>query len=414
MGLFTRQRAAAPRREPTLAAAPVENRDAGRYSDGWGVLSGLNGHVGPGTAEGLAAVVACVDAISGMIASLPAAVFKSDGQARIEVPGHPVAALIRAPNSVQTWPGWVEWTLSQTLLHGQSVSVIERDAAGRPVALWPVPWTNITLQVLPTGRLLFEVLPNQQYGCPVNLAGRYFDSEMLWLRDRTDTGIVGRSRLSRAPLVLQAALGLESFAASIWDNAAAPSGAYTIPPGMKDEGLRRLRANVEGYITGSQNAGRILYLDPQSSFTPISAKPIDAEVLESRKWGLLEVCRLFNVPPQIVHDLSHSSFSNSEQASRWFATNTLAPWVNKLEAEFARTVLDDPAYHLEISLDGLTRGAWQEQWATDIAAVQAGILRPDEVRSEHGYPPLPVNQSAPLPATPPVAAEPTQPGPTAP
>lgn len=399
MGLFTRQRAAAPRREPTLVPAPVESRDAGRYSDGWGVLSG-RGTVSATAAEGLAAVVACVDAISGMISSLPAAVYRSEGQARIEAPGHPVSALIRSPNPGMTWPGWVEWTLGQTLMHGNSISVIERDGAGRPVALWPVPWGSINLQVLPTGRLLIEVLPNQQYGCPVDLAGRYFDSEVLWLKDRTDTGFIGRSRLSRAPMVIQAALGLENFAASIWQNAAAPSGAYTLPPGVKEDGLRRLRNHVEGYITGSENAGRILYLDPQSTFTPISAKPIDAEVLASRGFGLLEVCRLFNVPPQIVHDLSHSSFSNSEQASRWLATNTLSPWVKKLEAEFARTVIDDPAYHLEISLDGLTRGNFSERWATDIAAVQAGILRADEVRAENGYPPLPVSDPPPATAAP--------------
>ena len=399
MPLFTRQRTAAPRREPTLAPASVEARDAGLYADGWGVLSGLNGHVGPGVAEGLAAVVACEGAISSAIASLPAAVYRTEGAGRVEAPDHPVSRLLRQPNPLQTWVGFAEWLISCCLRHGNAVAVIERDAAGQPSALWPVPWTNITVQVLPNGRLVFDVLPNALYGGP-SLAGRYLDHEILFLRDRTDTGVIGRSRLSRAPGVIQAALGLEEYSASIWRNAAAPSGAYTLPPGVKEEGLRRLRHHVEGYITGSQNAGRILYLDPQSTFTPISAKPVDAEVLASRAFTVIECCRLYGVPPPIIQSYENNTFTNATQASIWFAVNTLTPFVRKLEAEFSRSVIDDPAYHVEISLDGLMRGDYATRWTANVAAVAAGILTRDEIRAQEGYGPLPASEAPPATTAP--------------
>lgn len=393
MALFTRSRTAPARREPTLAAAPVERRDAGTFSgDGWGAMSGLGfggrGSVNSTAAEGLAAVTAAVDAIASGIASLPVACYRTAGAGRVEAPEHPVATLLRAPNPLQTWPGWVESMLSSVLLHGNAVSVIERDGAGRPVALRFVPWQCISLQVLPGGRIVFDVLSTMLYGGP-SLVGRYFDSELLWLRDRSDTGVVGRSRLSRAPAVIQAALGLAEFSESVWRNSSRPSGMLTMPAGVSPDAVKRIRSNWEANQEGRHNAGKVVYAEAGQAFTPISSNPIESEVLESRRFGVIEVCRLFNVPPPILQAYENSTFTNASQASTWFASNTLTPWARRLEAEFSRSVFTDPAYHIEIDLAGLLRGDFASRWTANVAAVTAGILRPDEVHAQEGYGPLP-------------------------
>ena len=99
-------------------------------------------------------------------------------------------------------------------------------------------------------------------------------------------------------------------------------------------------------------------------------------------------------------DLSHGTFTNSETAGRWFAQFTLAPWAKRIEAAFQRDVFADPsgATHMEIDLSGLMRGSYVERWQAQTAAVQAGILTPDEVREQEGFNPLPKTAAASQPA----------------
>src|SRR4029077_4419681 len=144
------------------------------------------------------------------------------------------------------------------------------------------------------------------------------------------------------------------------------------------EGLRRAESFFEGRYAGAENAKRIFWGDKDTTFTPISVSPEDAEVLASRRFSGEEIARLFNVPPPIIGDLSHGTFTNSETAGRWFAQFTLSPWANKLEAEFSRSVFADPSgtTHMEIDLSGIMRGDYAARWTANVAAVQAGILLP--------------------------------------
>ncbi len=84
---------------------------------------------------------------------------------------------------------------------------------------------------------------------------------MFWLRDRSDDGILGRSRMSRAPDVLNAAAGLQGFATALWANAATPSGVVDVPTTISPSGLRRLREHIEGQAVGASNARRLLFVD---------------------------------------------------------------------------------------------------------------------------------------------------------
>ena len=390
MGIFTRARPASARIEPTLAA-PVERRDALDYGPGWGGLATLSGAGGMSArmAENLATVVACTNAISSGIAALPATVYRAEGMGRVEVPGHPVTRLLRSPNPRQTWPDWCEFTLAQCLLRGNALSVVERDGAGRPTGLVPVPWQCVSLQILPTGRLAYDVVMTAApYGGPA-VSRRYLEGEVFHLRDRSDDGIVGRSRISRAPAVLEAATGLQDYSSAIWENAATPSGLITLSPGVKKEGKDRAEAYYNERYAGARNAKRIFLADKDTTFIPMSVSPEDAEVLASRQFSVIELCRLFNVPPPIVQDYSHATFTNASQASTWFATNTLTPWARKLEAEFSRSVFSDPAFHIEVDLSGLVRGDYATRWTANVAAVAANILTADEVRAQEGYGPRP-------------------------
>lgn len=170
---------------------------------------------------------------------------------------------------------------------------------------------------------------------------------------------------------------------------------------------------MDAYVAGARNAKKILYFDQGSVFMPISASPENAEVLDNRKFGIIEVCRLWNVPPPIIQDYSFNAYASASQASIWFATNTLQPIIRKFEAEFSRSVLLDQALDLDVDLSGLVRGSYTERWAATVAAVGAGIITIDKTRAQESYGPMPVNETAP-PVAPSGPADQTQPGPVAP
>lgn len=337
--------------------------------------------------ENLATVLACIGAVGSAIGSLPAYTYRRDGRGRVEVLDHPVSRLTRAPNATQTWPDWIEWTLGQALLHGNALSLIEYDGAGRPVALRPIPWPNVQPILLLNGSLAFDVVA---YTAPWGGTGqprRFLASEVFHLRDRSDDGLLGRSRLSRAPEVLGNALALQEWTGSMWKNAATPAGAVKLPALVNDDQMDRLRANMRDYQTGTRNARKVLILEGGMEWQSISVSPEDAEVLASRKFSVEELCRLYQVPPPIVQSYEFNTFTNAAQAALWFAQFSLGPWVRKIEAEFARSVFTDPAMQLEIDLGGLMRGDYVQRWQAHQIAVQNGILDVNEVREVEGWSP---------------------------
>lgn len=378
------------------ASSAAESRSGAWYSvpmaSGGGTYA-----VTPSKAENLSTVVACVNAVASGLASLPVYLYQTlPGAGRIEAPTHPAARLLRRPNARQTWPDFLEWTLGSVLLHGNALAVIETDGAGQPVALVPVPWSAVQPVALPSGRLAFDVVAYRTPWGSAGLPRRLLDSEVFYLKDRSDDGWTGRSRLSRANEVLGAAYGLQQYSGAIWQNAATPSGMVTLPYNIERAEKDRIEARFKGLATGPENAKGVLFVDKDTTFTPMSVSPEDAEVLASRRFTVEELCRLFQVPPPLVQDYTHNTFTNSAQASLWFAQYSLAPWCRKIEAEFGRSVLlDDPTHHLEIDLSGLTRGDYATRWDASVKAVAAGILDAEEVREAEGYGPRRITQPGP-------------------
>lgn len=345
------------------------------------------------SAEGLSVVLACVGAISGALASLPALVYSQQGNARVEAPDHPLARLIRTgPNRWQTWPDFVEWVTASALLRGNAL--IEIVAANGILAeLRPIPWDHVGVRMLPSGRLAYDLTDITSVYGGTGRIRRLLDSEVVHIRDRSDDGLVGRSRLSRAAAVVGAGLAVQDFASQLYVNGAFPSGTLEAPGPIGDEALGRLRKQFERAFSGPKNAARAMILEQGLKWNSISISPEDAELLASRKYSGEELARLFNVPPPLVGIWDHSSFTNSETAGRWFAQHTLAPWIRKIEAEFGRTVLGDDGA-LEIDMSGFLRGDPATRWNAYKIALENEVLTVDEVREAEGYNPKPAADRA--------------------
>jgi HK97 family phage portal protein len=340
------------------------------------------------TAESVATFSACVQLIASSMAYLPARVYRA-GRTRTEVMDHPLYRLMReGPNELQTWPDFIEALVAQVLLHGNALAGIEADGSGNPVALRFIPWTWVMPVLLPSGRLAYDVTEGSAMLGAVGRRYRLLASEVIHLKDRSDDGLLGVSRLRRAASTVQAAKTTNEFAASFMANGAQPSGAITFDGDINPEQKYHFRETFQAKQSGAGNAGRVLILDGGLKFEPFQISPEDAELLASRKFAVEEICRLFQVPPPLVQDYSHNTFTNSETAGRWFAQFTLAPWARKIEAEFGRALFaPGSGLELEMDLSGFLRGDPQTRWAAHKIAVDAGILDADEIREIEGFNP---------------------------
>lgn len=358
-----------------------------------GVDLGSGGIVNPRIAENLSTVLACVGAVSSAMASLPAYIYRQRERGREIDAAHPLAHLIASgPNEHQTWSDWIEWVIASVLLRGNALSQIVTDSRGMVIALKPIPWEWASVQLLPSGRLVYDVTELTHVYGGTGKPRRLLQDEVFHLRDRSDDGLLGRSRLQRAAAVVQAGLSIQEFANALYRNGVNPSGALEIEGELDDEAHDTLKRSFSESFAGPTKAAKALILEHGIKWKQISISPEDAEFLNSRRFTVEELCRLFNVPPPIAGDLTHGTFANTETLVRLFATNTLTPWVRKIESEFTRSVFSAATratHRLELDLSGLLRGDPAQRWQSWKIAVEAGILDTDEVREEEGYNPRP-------------------------
>lgn len=367
-----------------LVRLGYERRDGNDLS--WDALAPNMGYasaISTRTAENLSAVLACSTVIASSLASIPALVYRSEGDARTEAAGHPLARLTRlGVSDSMTWPEFVEHLVASALLAGNGLAQIRRNDNGSLAGLDFIPWSWVTVSQLRSGRLAYDINNGRGQGW------RLLSGEVIHLRDRTDDGLVGRSRLSRAADAVAAAQGANTFARKFLDNSAQPGGVIEVPGQLTKDQRQAMRDALSQRQAGTANAGSTMILDGGMQWKAAQISPEDAELLETRKFGVEEICRIYQVPPPLVQDYSHNTFTNSETAGRWFAMFTLAPWARRIEAEFARSVFPSSGdYELELDLSGFLRGDPATRWQAHAIALQNQVLDPNEVRQIEGWNP---------------------------
>ena len=208
--------------------------------------------------------------------------------------------------------------------------------------------------------------------------------------------MIGRSRLQRSAATVSTAQSIFNHTSSIYNHGLYPSAVVTSQANLTAEAMAGVRQNFESMLMGAHKAAKLLIL-PGGNFDwkTLSISPEDAELLGSRKHTTEELCRLFQVPPPLVQDYSHNTFTNSEQAGRWYAQFCLLPWVKKFEAVFNRALFFGTGYELSLDMSAFDRGDPATRWQAHAIAAQNQILTVDEIREVEGWNPKPIQADTP-------------------
>ena len=328
------------------------------------------------TAMQTTAVYACVRILAEAIAGLPLQLYryKPDG-GKEKATDHPLYYLLHTePNPEMTSFVFRETLMSHLLLWGNAYAQIIRDGAGRIVALYPLLPNKMTVDRTASGQLYYEYRTD---GAPVILR----PEDVLHIPGLGFDGLVGYSPIAMAKNAVGIAIACEEYGASFFANGANPGGVLEHPGVVKDP--KRVRESWNAVYQGSGNAHRIAVLEEGMKFQAIGIPPEQAQFLETRKFQLNEIARIFRVPPHMVGDLDKSSFSNIEQQSLEFVKYTLDPWVVRWEQAIAKALLlpsEKPIYFARFNVDGLLRGDYQSRMQGYSVGIQNGFLSPNDVR----------------------------------
>lgn len=337
----------------------------------------------PGSASGVAVtpetaletmpVLSAVKLLSGTVASLPLLTYRETDAGKDRAPTHPASKLLKAKaNPELSAFHFREILTAHVLLYGNAYAEIEWANNGNVLNLWPIYPGNVRPQRI-GGRLAYLVRVNGQ---EVPLAAE----NMLHVRGfglTPDEGLL-------TTLLAREAIGLakatEKFGASFFGNSAQPSGILTTPGTLGKNARDSLRESWQANNGGLSNAQRVAILEGGLTWQPLGIPPEHAQFLQTREFSVLEVARLWNIPPHMLASLDRATFASLEQQSQEFVTYCLTPLCKRFEAELTLKLFDGSSFFAEFQLNGLLRGDSAARAAWYTAMLNAGVLSVNEVR----------------------------------
>jgi len=338
----------------------------------------------------VSAVYACVRVLSESVAMLPLVLYRQNGRVREKALDHPLYSKLHdAPNDEMTSFDYRQVIMNHLCLRGNAYSYIEYDDAGRIVGLWPINPDSVQIvREKKTGMLLYAVqLPDKFGGDYI-----YLNSENVWhLRGLSRNGVVGYSPLRMAREAIGVSLAASGYGASFFSNNAEPGFVLIHPGKLSDEAYKRLRVSWEDRHKGFEKAHKIAILEEGMKPEKLGISPEDAQLLETRKFQISEIARIFRIPPHMIGDLDRATFSNIEHMGLEFVTYSLMPWLVNIEQSINTHLLlerERGIYYAKHTVAGLLRGDVESRYRAYATARQWGWMSINEIRELEEMNPL--------------------------
>lgn len=378
----------------------IDNRTVGSSYSFYMGGSSAGKNVNERSAMQMTAVYSCVRILAEAVAGLPLHLYryKEDGGKERAIDNNLYHLLHDEPNKEMSSFIFRETLMTHLLLWGNAYAQIIRNGKGEVVALYPLMPNKMQVDRNENGELYYIYTRSSDEaktmeGVTVYLTPR----DVLHIPGLGFDGLVGYSPIAMAKNAIGLSIATEEYGAKFFANGAAPSGVLEHPGTIKDPS--RLRENWNSTFGGSANSGKVAVLEEGMKYTPISISPEQAQFLETRKFQIDEIARIFRVPPHMVGDLEKSSFSNIEQQSLEFVKYTLDPWVIRWEQSLSRALLNEDEkrkYFFKFNLEGLLRGDYESRMSGYAVARQNGWMSANDIRELENMDKIPAEDGGDL------------------
>lgn len=340
----------------------------------------------PDIALQISTVYACARLLAGTVSSLPLMVFKEDsrGNRKVDRGSRLWTILHDHPNSVMTASDFWQAMILQWALRGNAYAQIMRDSVGDVISLWPLSSDQMTVfSDKQTGRLVYQyVRDSETYDLTPD--------QVLHIKD-IGTGILGFSKLEFMGSSVQEAMATQKYTMQNAQNFGRPSGILTV-----DHVLDRKKGQHDliGQALGNfkSESGKMIVLEADMKFQQVALTPEQSQLLESRKYGVEEICRWFGVPPVLIGASGATTWgSGIAEIVAGFHKFTLNPLLKSIEQALESRILraeERGSVVIEFNLDAFFRGDLQSRYAAYATAVQNGFKTRNEVRALENDPPI--------------------------
>lgn len=335
------------------------------------------------TALGVPAVLAAVQFLSGTLAGLPLGLYKKTREGREKQPGVLADLLHYAVNPQLSSFDWRNQFFASVFTEGRGLTWVERTATGQVVALWPMEAAKTTIKRV-NGRKVYEY--REENGGPVRT---YQAEEIIDVPFHLmPNGLTSRSPLTLGKDAIGLSIAVTQYGSQFLANGGVPPFAVT-GNFQTSQALKRASDDLAQAVKKAAKDKRQALVMPSGlEITPIGADPEKSQMVETQRFCIEQIARLFNLPPIFLQDLTHGTYSNVEQQDLHFVKHTLKRWVEQFEQELNLKLFGyrSNRVYAEFNMDGLLRGDFKTRMEGYASGVQTGILQPAEARERENLP----------------------------
>lgn len=362
------------------------------------LLVGPSTHAGVSVTEksafGLPAVYRAIAVIASTNGSLPLHVYRQRGDVRERVPG---PHILDQPHPDMTPFEWAELLFVHLLGWGNAYLWKLRDQAGNVRELWPIEPSRVQVGRASTGEKVYGV-DTSDLGTGVLDPGTgsgsirdllpLTDREILHIPGLGYDGVMGMSPIRACRQALALAMASEEHGARFFGSGTMLSGVLSTEQRIGADTADELKQRWKQSNGGLENAHEVAVLGHGTKFSPISVSPADAQFIETQRFGVQQVARIFGVPPHMLMDTEKSTSwgTGIEQQGIGFVTYTLRPWLTRVEQRMA--TLYPRGQYARFSVEGLLRGDTKARFDSYAVGRQWGWLNVNDIRSLEDLPPV--------------------------
>ena len=332
---------------------------------------------------GIAATWAAVRLLSDSVASLPLVYYRRTDRGKEKAVGDPLFALLnRKPNKESTSYSWRETAQHHLLLRGNTYSQLVRDTSGRISEVWLLDAEKVRVERSKNDGQLFYIYRNES---------TLLRDEVLHIPGLGWDGISGYSPMEIAVQEFGYSIAVKEYGSEFFKNDGTPGGYLGFPAGYKlkdKEAIDRLKHSWNSAHTNWGDKHKIGVLEDGAEFKQTTLPPEHMQFIESQKFSVTDIARIFRVPPHMIGDLSHATFSNIEEQSIDFVTNSLRPWLVRWEQNLNNQIIPEnqqDEFFFEFNINGLLRGDFETRAKGYRTFIEMGSMSQNEVRALENF-----------------------------